>query len=101
MNEKRCYPLSREYLLNLISDIIELQNGRDVQADSTRGVVRFTNRMYGFRHEYAITLFSGDGLCCVAIETDGARGGDKERLRQMFALLESMMPQTDVGTGRG
>ncbi len=90
MTEERSYSLSREYLCNVISDIIELQKGKNVTSDSARGQVGFTVRMYGIKHRYEFEILSVDGACRVRIATDG-EGNGMNRLRQMFALMESLM----------
>lgn len=91
MIEERYYPAGREYLLNLISDIIELQNGKHVESDTAKGHVAFSVRMYGFRHPYRFAISEEGALCRVRMETDGAAESDEHRLYQMFALLESLM----------
>lgn len=103
MIEERCYPAGREYLLNLISDIIELQNGKHVESDTAKGHVAFSVRMYGFRHPYRFAISEEGALCRVRMETDGVAEKDRHRLYQMFALLESLMVapfQEHIGAGK-
>lgn len=94
MMEERSYPVSRKYLLNVVSDIIELQNAKNVVANTSKGQVGFSVRMYGFQHQFGFTISSEDGLCRVRLETDGDSQNDRNRLGQMFALLENLMNQS-------
>ncbi len=78
-------------MLNVVSDIIELQRGKVFVSDSSQGRIGFTMRMYGFRHRYDFSIQNGGDRCSVELETDGDAAKSSRRLGQMFALLESLM----------
>ena len=92
MSEERNYSVSREYLLNIISDIIELQNGKETGSDTRQGRICFSSTMYGFRYDYIFSVLENGNGCSVGIKTNGEQEKDKERVLKMFALMESMMP---------
>lgn len=91
MVEERAYPVSREYLLNIISDIIELQHGKETGSDTTKGVIRFSTAMYRSWYSYSFTIYAAGGEYRVRLETDGEKDSDRQRVLQMFALFESLM----------
>lgn len=102
MSDERVYPVSREYLLNIISDIIELQNGKETGSDTRKGRVCFSASMYGFRYEYIFTVLANGSGCSVKLQTNGEMEKDKERVSKMFALMESFMPtKSAVERNRG
>ena len=90
MAEERRYPASREYLLNIVCDIIEMHNGKNVTSDTHGGKIGFTVRMYGMRRRYEFEVVGEGEGCLVRLSTDGG-GSAEARQRQMFALMESMM----------
>lgn len=93
MFEEKRYPVSREYLLNLICDIKELQKGKDMKSDTTQGNISFSTVMYGFRYEFHFTVTPDENDTLLRLETGGSTDNDRQRIRQMLALLESLMKQ--------
>ncbi len=91
MTEERLYPLSREYLCNIVCDIIELQKGKNVTSDTALGQIGFTTRMYGVRHKYDFEITKEGDNCRVRLTAGGEGSNGAKRLRMMFALMESMM----------
>ena len=92
MTEERLYPLSREYLCNIVNDIIEMQKGKNVTSDTAQGQIGFTTRVYGFRHKYDFEILKEGDNCRVRLTAGGDGNSGAKRLRMMFALMESMMP---------
>ncbi len=91
MTAERCYPVSREYLLNVVNDIIELQKAQNITSDTSQGKIGFSVQMYGFHHQYDFAIRKEDGRCHVALTTDGDTAQDQKRLGRMFSLLENLM----------
>ncbi len=47
--------------------------------------------MFGFRRQYDFTILESGGECRVTLKTDGDGDKDRQRIFQMFTLLESVM----------
>ena len=98
MENTRVYPRSKEYIINTLYDIIELQNGTLILSDAVRGVVYFKVSMYGHEWEYMYTIEeardnsgSPKERCSATLRIIGERRENAREFRRAFALLESML----------
>jgi len=102
----RTYQRSKEFILNTIYDVIELQKGRLILSDTARGIVYYKLSMYGHEWElmYTITEIRGEAKqsapvkpgsrkeqCQVAIRIIGEKRENEKEMRRALALLESML----------
>ena len=92
MEGKKTYPKSKTYLLNILYDIIELQNGELILCDTVQGKLLYQLTMYGYIWQllYNITEIKTD-KCEVAISVTGERQNKAKEIRREFALLDMML----------
>jgi len=106
MESTTTYPRSKEYIINTIYDIIELQKGKLLLSDAVRGIVHYRISMYGYKWElmYTVTDTQGntrrgasgrsgsrEGKSSVTIRIIGERRENEKEMRRALALLESML----------
>ena len=107
MESTRIFPRSKDYIINTLYDIIELQKGALILSDTARGVVYYRVSMYGYEWEYMYTI--GDmrnhegqthntrqapphhEQCSATLRISGDRRETEREIRRAFALLESML----------
>ena len=92
MEGKKTYPRVKEYILNTIYDVIELQNGHIIMIDTRHGRVHYEVSMYGYVWEllYMVTDKETD-LSEVSLRVIGERKDKEKEIRREFALLDSML----------
>jgi len=106
MENTTIYPRTKEYIINTLYDIIELQNGKLILSDAVRGIVYYKVSMYGYEWElmYTVTEIQGqtrwsapdgpgsrEGKSSVTIRIIGERRENEKEMRRALALLESML----------
>ena len=106
MERTKTYPKSKEFIINTLYDIVELQKGSLMLSDFARGVVYYKISMYGYEWELMYTISeikgkakqcenSGPGppgcLSSVALRIIGERRENEKEMHRAFALLESML----------
>ena len=114
MEQTRTYTQTKEYIVNTIFDIIELQKGSLILSDALRGIVYYKVSMYGYEWElmYTVTQMRGkEGQrappkpgadaeaahraakeqSSVTLRIIGERRENEKEMRRELALLESML----------
>ena len=93
MESTRTYPRSKEYIINTIYDIIELQKGSLILSDALRGIVYYKISMYGYEWElmYTVAPCLPAIQCSVTLRIIGERRENEKEMRRAFKLLESML----------
>ena len=118
MESTRIFPRSKEYIINTLYDIIELQNGSLILSDVVRGIVYYRVSMYGYGWELMYTVAerqmqsrrgesagipaqsmrgepagssAGKALCSVTLRIIGERRENEKEMHRAFALLEAML----------
>jgi len=92
MEAGKTYGKPKDYILNTIYDIIELQNGEIILTDVIHGRVHYHLTMYGYVWELLYTVTSlGEHECDVTLKVLGERRDKEKELRRGFALLDSMI----------
>jgi len=97
---------SKEFIVNTLYDVIELQKGRLILSDYPRGIVYYGISMYGYEWElmYTVAEITGrtargvrsgpgppGGECSVTLRIIGERRENEKEMKRAFALLESML----------
>jgi len=89
---KKSYSHPKGYILDVVHDIVELQNGRLMISDAVHGRVLYRVAMYGFEWELLYTIIESEAKTCrVTIEVNGDRRDKVKEVRREFALLDSML----------
>ena len=89
---QKAYGHPKGYVLNVVHDIVELQNGRLMISDAIHGRILYRVTMYGYEWELLYTIReSGANTCLVTIELSGERRDKAKEIRREFALLDSML----------
>ena len=89
---QKTYSHPKRYLLNVVHDIVELQNGRLMISDAVYGRILYRVTMYGYEWELLYTIKEIEAkVCCVTIEVNGERRDKAKEVRREFALLDSML----------
>jgi len=106
MERSTTYPRTKEFIINTLYDIIELQKGKLLLSDAARGIVYYRISMYGYEWElmYTITEIQGQtgrnasGSCdpnksqsSVTLRIIGEQRENEKEMRRAFALLEAML----------
>jgi len=92
MEAGKTYKKPKEFILNTIYDIIELQNGEIILTDVVHGRVHYHLTMYGYVWELLYTVTSlGEQECDVTLKVIGERRDKEKEARRSFALLDSMI----------
>jgi len=106
MERTTIYPRTKEYIINTLFDIIELQNGSLILSDAVRGLVYYKVSMYGNEWELMYTITekqeqarrggagkpgSPGAQSSVTLRIIGERRENEKELRRALALLESML----------
>jgi len=92
MEAGKTYGKSKDYIINTIYDIIELQNGEIILTDVVHGRVHYHLTMYGYVWELLYTVTSlGEQESEVTLKVSGERRDKEKELRRGFALLDSMI----------
>ena len=79
-------------VLNAISDVIELQNGRLTYADTPNGKIHFTLAMYSFKWELRFDVRDiGQNRSSVTLGIDGEDRCKDKMIRREFMLLDSLL----------
>lgn len=89
MNEERRYRESRDTVLVIINDMVELQSGKLTLSDTANGRIHFRTRMYGIWHDFHFMVSDTDDGCLVNIEMNDKHAPDM--IYRAFVLLESLM----------
>jgi len=89
---KKTYLKSKEYILNTLYDVIELQKGKTIMSDTKHGRVHYQVSMYGYEWEllYMIADKVAD-VSEVSLRIIGERKDRKREIRREFALLDAML----------
>jgi len=92
MEAGKKYGKSKDFIINTIYDIIELQNGEIILTDVVHGRIHYHLTMYGYQWEllYTVTRL-GEQECDVTLKVLGERRDKEKELRRGFALLDSMI----------
>ena len=106
MEHTKQYPRSKEFIINTLYDIVELQKGSLILSDAVRGIVYYKISMYGYEWElmYTISEIQGKTRLCtnsgpgppkaqssVTLRIIGERRENEKEMHRAFALLESML----------
>ena len=108
MERTKTYPRSKEFIVNTLYDIIELQKGSLILSDYIRGIVYYKLSMYGYEWElmYTVTETAEPGRAgrgatakprprvgqsSVTLRILGERGENEKEIRRALNLLESML----------
>jgi len=92
MEAGKTYRKPKEFILNTIYDIIELQNGEIILTDVIHGRIHYHLTMYGYVWELLYTVTSlGEQESEVTLKVLGERRDKEKELRRGFALLDSMI----------
>ena len=92
MMGSRVYFQPRNYVLDAINDIKELQNGKGTFSDNEKGKIGFIVRLYATKYEFQFTVTDiGMNRCRVEIEIVGEVRNKEEKVLREFALLDSAM----------
>ena len=108
MERTKTYPRSKEFIINTLYDIIELQKGSLILSDFMRGIVYYKLSMYGYQWElmYTVTETARQGHASlsssaksgspadqssVTLRILGGRRENEKEMRRAFYLLESML----------
>jgi len=92
MEAGKTYEKSKDFILNTIYDIIELQNGEIILTDVVHGRVHYHLTMYGYVWELLYTVTSlGEQESEVTLKVLGERRDKEKEVRRGFALLDSMI----------
>ena len=106
MERTKTYPRSKEFIVNTLYDIVELQKGSLILSDAARGIVYYKLSMYGYGWElmYTISEVQDKAKLCthsgpgppkaqsnVTLRIIGERRENEKEMRRAFALLESML----------
>jgi hypothetical protein len=88
----RVYMHPRNYILNTIHDVKEIQNGKGTYFDMQQGKVNFLVRLYHAKWEYQFTVTEiGVNRCSVEIGIGGDVQNKEDKIRREFALFDSML----------
>ena len=108
MERTKTYPRSKEFIVNTLYDIIELQKGSLILSDFVRGIVYYKLSMYGYEWElmYTVTETAKSGHASrggsaksiqpadqssVTLRIIGERRENEKEMRRALNLLESML----------
>ena len=93
MEETKTFKRSKDFIINTIYDIIELQKGRLILSDAVRGIVCYKISMYGYEWElmYTIAPDAPEGQSSATLRIFGERRETEKEMRRAFKLLESML----------
>ena len=108
MERTKTYPRSKEFIVNTLYDIIELQKGSLILSDFVRGIVYYKLSMYGYEWElmYTVTETAKPGQAnrgvyarlrppadqsSVTLRILGGRRENEKEMRRALNLLESML----------
>ena len=108
MERTKTYPRSKEFIINTLYDIIELQKGSLILSDFMRGIVYYKLSMYGYQWEmmYTVNETARQGHASlsppaksgspadqssVTLRILGGRRENEKEMRRAFYLLESML----------
>jgi hypothetical protein len=79
-------------VINAILDIQEPQRGKTVFTDTSRGIIRFSVRMYASKWEFRFAVADiGKNRCRVELEAEGNLREKKRQVMREFFLLDSML----------
>jgi len=108
MERTKTYHRSKEFIINTLYDIIELQKGSLILSDYTRGIVYYKLSMYGYEWELMYTITEttkpghvsrgtsaksslSAGQSSVTLRIIGERRENEKEMRRALNLLESML----------
>ena len=92
MEGRKTYHKPKNFILNTIYDIIELQNGAIILSDAIHGRVHYHVSMYGYEWELLYTIADvGRNKSDVTLSVYGERHDKAKEIRREFALLDSML----------
>jgi len=108
MERTKTYPRSKEFIVNTLYDIIELQKGSLILSDFMRGIVYYKLSMYGYEWElmYTVTETAKPGhvsrsasakpsqtadQSSVTLRILGGMSENEKEMRRALNLLESML----------
>jgi len=106
MERTTTYPRTKEYIINTLYDIIELQKGKLLLSDAARGIVYYRISMYGNEWELMYTVSekqeqtrrgapgragSPGDQSSVTLRIIGKQRENEKEMRRAFALLEAML----------
>ena len=95
MMGSRVYFQPRNYVLDAINDIKELQKGRGISAYAEEGKINFLVRMYATKYELQFTVTDiGMNRCQVEIGIVGDVKDKEGKVLREFALLDSALAAT-------
>ena len=89
---KRVYLQPIGTIISAIHDLIEIQKGKVTYADTVKGEVHFTVRMYAFKWDLRFTINDiGQNRCQVQLVIGGEQYSHEKVILQEFALLDSIL----------
>ena len=89
---KKIYLQPMGTIIGAIHDLIEIQKGKVTYADTTKGELHFTIRMYAFKWELRFTVNDiGQNRCQVQLVINGEEHSHEKVIVQEFALLDSIL----------
>jgi len=108
MERTKTYPRSKEFIVNTLYDIIELQKGSLILSDYMHGIVYYKLSMYGYEWElmYTVTETAKPGHVSrgastksrppagessVTLRIIGERRENEREMRRALNLLEAML----------
>ncbi|MCL1835417.1 MAG: hypothetical protein FWG48_04575 [Oscillospiraceae bacterium] len=103
MEQTRTYTQTKEYIVNTIFDIIELQKGSLILSDALRGIVYYKVSMYGYEWElmYTVTQMRGkEGQRAPPKPGTGARTGTYAKGAHRAAKEQSSVTLRIIGERR-
>ena len=110
MNGKKIYLQPKGTILNAISDLAELQNGKVTFSDTPNGKVHFSVKLYHNKWEYKFLVRDiGKNRSIVELELEGNDIRTEGNINREYALLDSILiegakieiAQTPEGKGNG
>ena len=99
MGAEKIYLQPMEMVYNAMLDVMELQNGNEIESDPLYGKLCFTVTLYGFSLELRFSAFSAyNNRCAVYLEiTETENGGAGNRddwesmIEREYSLLDAML----------
>ena len=108
MERTKTYPRSKEFIVNTLYDMIELQKGSLILSDYIRGIVYYKLSMYGYEWELMYTVTETEklghmsrgatakaiqpsGQSSVTLRIIGERRENEREMRRALNLLEAML----------
>lgn len=87
---ERRYNCSKNYLLNAVNDMLELQGAKQLRSNAQTGVAFFAVRMYRTWREYRLEVWPDEDGC--GLRLTQLNGSDSTHwLQRILALLESLL----------